>query len=172
MVLTIALVPAPGLPAQQTNTDKGKTDAAPVPAQIFTAKKAFISNSTGEDNGLLFDHYNGGPDRAYNQFYRAIKSWGRYELVSIPSDADLFLELHFTAPSGPVTFNGGKSEQRPQFGLVILDPRTHAVLWTFTEYLNARHATHDESFDQAIAKIADDIKKLAERTPVKAEGDK
>src|SRR6266700_564172 len=177
-VVAIALVlvfpPVPGLLAQQANTDKAKQDAAPrapVPTQIFTAKRVFISNSTGEDNDIGYDHYNGGPDRAYNQFYGAMKSWGRYDLVSIPSEADLFLELHFSAPPGPVNASRG-STHRPQFRLAILDPKTHAVLWTFTEYLGKERGTHDESFDQAMNKIADDVKRLSARVQAKAEGDK
>ncbi len=174
IALALIFPPVPGLLAQQPNIDKAKQDAAPpapVPTQIFTAKTAFISNSTGEDNDIGDNHYNGGPDRAYNQFYRVMKSWGRYDLVSIPSEADLFLELHFIAPAGPVNASRG-STHRPQFRLAIRDPRTHAVLWTFTEYLGKEHGTHDESFDQAMNKIADDVKRLSARVQAKAEGDK
>ena len=46
--------------------------AAPLPSQILTAKKVFISNA---DAGTMDN---------YNQFYAAIKTWGRYELVSAP----------------------------------------------------------------------------------------
>jgi len=44
---------------------------APLPAQIVNAKRIFISNA-GDDN--RDGAYNGGTDRAYNQFYAAMKS--------------------------------------------------------------------------------------------------
>ena len=31
----------------------------------------------------------------YNEFYAAMKSWGRYELVSSPADADMVFEIRF-----------------------------------------------------------------------------
>ena len=40
--------------------------------------------------------YSGGPDRAYNEFYAAMKTWGRYELVAAPRDADLVFEIRLT----------------------------------------------------------------------------
>jgi hypothetical protein len=52
---------------------------APVPAQIFTGKKAFISKASGE--GI---NPPGSADLNYNQFYASMKSWGRYELVAAP----------------------------------------------------------------------------------------
>src|ERR1035441_8663261 len=64
--------------------------AAPIPSQILTAKKVFISNAGGEyDAGI----WSGGRERSYNEFYAAMKSWGRYELVSSPGDADLVFQV-------------------------------------------------------------------------------
>lgn len=170
---TIALVAAPVLEAQQAKWEKAPP--APVPAPILTSKKAFISNAGG-DVDISPDHYSGGRDRAYNQFYAAIKGWGRYELVPGPCDADLILELHFTALSGAASIfsRSGGVEQRPQFILVILDLKTHAVLWSFTEYLDKAkpHSTHDQQFDQAIDRIADDLKDLASRPAATADGEK
>ena len=102
-----------------------------------------------------------------------MKSWGRYELVAAPADADLILELHFAAPTGAVdvTNGSGGSAQHPQFRLVIRDVKTNTVLWTFTERLQtaSRRAAHDQSFDQAMDKIVDDIKSHLVRTPVTPE---
>ena len=175
--LVLAMTLSRALSAQQTHEDKStdtlkspgvEAPLAPVPSPIIKAKKVFISNAGG-DSDISPDHYSGSPDRAYNQLFAALKSWGRYELVTAPEDADLIFELHFTAPSGRVdVFNGkGVSQQRPQFRLVILDLKTHVVLWTFTEYLETRHATHDQSFDQALTRIVEDVRKLAS-PPVKA----
>ena len=40
----------------------------------------------------------GGSNEPYNRFYAAMKSWGRYELVASPADADWVFEIRFTAP--------------------------------------------------------------------------
>ena len=45
---------------------------APLSTQIFTARKVFVSNA-GDDTLVGFS---GGPDRAYNQIYTALKGWG------------------------------------------------------------------------------------------------
>jgi hypothetical protein len=54
--------------------------SAPIPISIFKAKKVFISNASGEipmPPDIV--------DLTYNEFYAAVKSWGRYEIVSAPS---------------------------------------------------------------------------------------
>jgi hypothetical protein len=75
-----------------------ETAPAPLPAQIISAKKVFIANAGQESNpnAGIFGKYSGGINRAYNQFYSALKNWGRYELVSNPADCDLVLEIRFT----------------------------------------------------------------------------
>jgi hypothetical protein len=55
---------------------------APVPPLILAAKKVFIANGGGDESLFDMPQYSGGPDRLYNEFYAAMKSWGRYELVS------------------------------------------------------------------------------------------
>jgi hypothetical protein len=125
--------------------------AAPVPAPIFTAKKAFISNASGEI-GLPA----GTPDLTYNEFYAAMKNWGRYELVSAPGDADLVFEIRFT-------FVGGGSTQDFQFRAVIRDPKSSVVLWAFSESVrqSGSQATGRKYFDQAMTTLVDDLKSLA-----------
>lgn len=68
---------------------------APVPVQIATAQRAFVSNAGGESFENVIDQtvFDGGPDRPYNQFYAAMKNWGRYNLVSSPADADVVFEV-------------------------------------------------------------------------------
>src|SRR6202030_2151114 len=68
---------------------------ASIPTQISTAKRVFIANGGGDDPGISEAFFNGDVDRAYNQFYAAIKSVGRYELVGSPAEADLLLEIRF-----------------------------------------------------------------------------
>jgi len=76
----------------------GATPPGPVPSAIRAAKKVFVSNG-GSDIGLFPRPFSGDPNRAYNQFYAALKAAGQFELVSDPGEADLVLELQLLAPS-------------------------------------------------------------------------
>jgi len=137
--------------------------AAPVPPALLTAKKIFISNA-GADSGLFPHPFSGNPDRAYNQFYAAVQNWGRYECVTDPSEADLVLELQLTAPYGPTNANKqkGASDPLPMFRLVILDRKTHYVLWALTESIEQAflQKTHDHNFDEALTGLTLDLKRL------------
>lgn len=96
----------------------------------MAAKKVFISNAQGETTAASTF-----PNQTYNEFYAAMKEWGRYELVAMPTDADLIFEVSFIVVIGPTTiYRGGEtSPQEPQVRLVIFDPKIHVVLWAFTE---------------------------------------
>jgi hypothetical protein len=128
---------------------------APIPVQILTGKKVFISN--GESNTATEI-----PNQTYNEFYASMKSWGKYELVEAPADADLVFEIHF------VTFTGRKGPfgyGNPvvlQFHLLILDPKTRIVLWAFTEDVEGAilEGTARKNFDQAMAYLVDDVKSV------------
>ena len=155
----LALLSVPGLEAQQANG----TAPAPLPSQIITAKKVFISNAGGE---LDPDIWSGESTRTYNQFYAAIKSWGRYELVAAPADADLVLEIGFANPIVGVmvsSTSGGGSSNDPQFRLVMLDPKTHILLWTLTTHVPRKiglQKGRDRNFDESLARLVDGLKKL------------
>ena len=144
------------------------TPAAPTPSQVATAKKVFISNAGQEINpraGRL-GHYTGGPDRAYNQFYAAVKSWGKYELVSAPSEADLVIEISFHQPIvwGKLVDSGPADDS--YFRLIVIDPKTRTALWGFTEHVEWANleGNRDKNFDQALQKIMKDLQGLAARS--------
>ena len=108
-IVCIALVLASAmvLRAQQ----QGNAPAAPVPEQISAAKKVFISNGGGDAVSADFFKSQGNPNKLYDEFYAAMKSWGRYELVAAPANADLVFEINFAVP----IVNGGEYEP-PCFG--------------------------------------------------------
>jgi hypothetical protein len=144
---------------------------APVPAQINAAKKVFICNAGGENGSEGPMGYSGEADRTYNQFYAAVKSWGRYEPVSAPADADLLLEIRFSVvPAGAKVFKGDTVGPQidPQFRLIIRDPRTQSVLWAFTEHAQTAilQGNRDKNFDQALERIVTDLKTLAGRAAI------
>ena len=91
------MLPQIALVAQQTATPVA---VAPVPALLLDAKRVFISNARA-DSGLFPHPFTGDPDRAYNEFYAGVLSWGRYELVTSPAEADLVFEIRLMAPNGP-----------------------------------------------------------------------
>ena len=142
------------------------TDAptAPVPAQILSAKKVFIANA-GSDQMANYDPiFTGGPARAYNQFYAAIKSWGRFNIVGSPADADLLLEVRQEVLTGSSAGKCGFAT--PLIHLEIRDPKTGALLWAFHIHFQfgAGQADSDRNFDQVVNRLAMELRALV--TPV------
>jgi hypothetical protein len=155
LALAIALVSVPALQAQQSKP----APTPPVPAQVLTGRKVFISNAGVDSTSLAAFKQVGDPDLPYNQFYASMKSWGQYELVAAPADADLVFEIRFTAPlTGCETITA----HEPQLDLVIWDAKTHFKLWTFTEPVHDafRKATLVKNLRQAIANLVDGLRKL------------
>ena len=149
---------------------QSEAGAAPVPPLIISAKKLFISNAGGGCSSLDKVGFSGGPNRAYNQFYAALKSWGRYELVAAPADADLAFEISFSCPAVGTNVVRGDSmgtTYDPQLRLVILDVKTRITLWGITEHLElaASQSKRDKSFDQGMKQLVDDLKSLAAGPP-------
>jgi hypothetical protein len=140
---------------------------APIPAQILNAKRVFIANAGGDIPWNDAPLFSGGAERAYDQFYAAMKTLGRYDLVSAPADADLLFEIQFVAvplagfaASRPDSIAG--SPYDPQFRLVIRDPKTNALLWAVTEHAPwaVLQGNRDKNYDQALSRILADIQKL------------
>jgi hypothetical protein len=150
--LTLAIA----VTAQQSNGSA----PAPIPTQIVSARKVFISNLGGESFETVFDQevFHGGPDRPYNDFFAAMKTWGKFELVSTPADADLVLEI-----SWALSDTGLKLPVLGQLRLVVLDPRTHVPLWTLIEYVRGANLIHnrDKNFDHAMNTIVGRLKLLS-----------
>jgi hypothetical protein len=72
---------------------------APVPTQIASAKKVFISNmGTDTISAGVWRQLQLAENKPYNEFYAAVKAWGRYQLVDSPADADLVYEIGFAMP--------------------------------------------------------------------------
>lgn len=127
---------------------------APLPSQVLSAKKVFIANA-GEDEMIEGQPgFSGTSDRAYNQFYAAIKSWGHYQIVSSPAEADLLLEIEVTVPVAD-----------PLFRLTIRDPKTNALLWGFKLHtqFGLGQGNSDRNFDQAVNRLAAELQGLVAR---------
>lgn len=135
--------------------------AAPIPSQILTAKKVFISNAGG---GFDREIWNGEPSRTYNEFYGAIKTWGHYELVGSPAEADLVLQISIT--SSP-RISGGEVLPYFQVRLALLDPKTNVLLWALDEFIPEKPGfgmllkkNRDKELDDGINRIVSGLKAL------------
>lgn len=140
----------------------------PVPSAIASAKRIFVSNA-GADSGLFPQPFSGDTDRAYSQFFNALKATGQFDLVADPSDADLVLELQLIAPNGPTSGNkqNGASDPVPEFRLVVYDRKTHYILWTLTESIEVAllQKTHDRNFNDALSSILLNFQQLTGKLP-------
>jgi hypothetical protein len=146
------------------------TPPAPKPAQILAAKKVFVANGGGDEPFSEDPLFSGGPDRAYNQFYAAVKTSGQYELVASPSDADLLIEIRFSFSNLPRERNETRTENifgddpyDSLFRLEIRDPKTNALLWAFTEHVQwaILQGNRDKNFDQALSRVVNDVQGLS-----------
>jgi len=127
---------------------------APIPVQILSARTIFISNAAIEDPFLRSEitRFTGSGNGFYDQFYDAIKTWGRYDMVPAPADADLVLEI---------SLNWEQQVINPRLQLRILDPKTRVVLWGFSE----GSERNSKNWDKALAALVNDLKTLTAPTP-------
>jgi len=164
----LMLIACASLLALGAPPSKQAAGAAPVPDQIISAKKVFIANASVGCNPIGTTPF-GGQDRPYNQFFAAMKNWGRYQLVPSPADADLAFEISFTCPTISPSVVKGNSfgyPYDPQLSLVIRDVKTHIVLWKITEHveLAVLQGHRNENFDRAMAALVLDLKNLTRRS--------
>lgn len=138
---------------------------APVPTQILTAKKVFVANAPGD----ALRESLGGDGRAYNEFYAAAKSWGRYELASSLTEADLVFAISFTdslSGVGGTSSTGCSSSTAMYLRVAILDAKTGLPLWWFAQPVaqkmsfGHRPETLDAAFTRSVGNLIDDLKTL------------
>ena len=142
-------------------TQQAKTFEAPVPPQIASAHKVFISNAGADAEGIAVFKRAGEPQQVYNHFYSAMQAWGHYELVSNPADAELVFEIRFSAP---VSFNGNLPISEPLIDLRIVDAKSHFILWSAGAPVHGafRKATWFKNFDAGIEEVMTNLKAITE----------
>lgn len=150
LATVVASAQAPAAPPTRT---------APVPTQIGSAKKVFVSNSGDECLPFGKVPFSGGPDRTYEDFYASIKGWGRHTLVGTPSDADLVYEIHFQCP---IFYDQNITRADPQLRLVMRDPKSGVQLWAIIEHFNAAllKGNRDKDLDNAMKGLVEQLKDL------------
>jgi len=157
-VLLLAAVAAPagaqitfGAPKKSSANVGINSVQAPVPAPLLKGKKAFISYELGDVTAFP-QAYSGGPERAYGEFYAAMKAWGHYELVSDPNDADVVFAVRFVDPGTTV----------PQIRIGVSDGKTGIGLWGFVEQVDFkfRKKNRDLAFTDSVKLLVTDIQTL------------
>lgn len=140
---------------------RAQVPVAPLPQQILTAKKVFISNAGGM---LDLNMVSGDPRRDYNQFYAAMQAWGRYSLVGSPADADMVVQISIIYIPRQI---GAEEVPFPSFRVALVDPKTSVTLWVLDEFLVDKpnlglifKKNRDKVFDEAIEKLVSDLKAL------------
>jgi hypothetical protein len=125
--------------------------AAPVPAQIASAKTAFLANagSTPANPQLAV--------LAYNSVYQDIAQSHGYRLTAAPADADLVLEVSVVS-----VFEGGVSFAQ-YIQLAVRDEKSQSLLWTLSESIPpaAREKTLEKNVTDTAQKVAADLATLA-----------
>jgi hypothetical protein len=140
--------------------------SAPVPRQILGARNVFITNAGGDEMATNEPRFSGTPDRAYSEFYAAVKSWGRFKIVPVPGEADLLLEIRQSVSEGGT----GGFPLGPLFYLTIRDAKTNTLLWGFCVHsaFGLGQGESDRNFEQAIYRLTADLRSLV--TPPVADG--
>ncbi len=149
-VLVLPTLPAYGQAGKPVQN--GVPDA-PVPAPMIYGKRAFIAYQFAETAASGFS---GEPQRDYNEFYAAMKAWGRYQLVDDPKDADLVYTVHLNPALS--TLN------------VSVTSPYDISLWGFRVEFNgvAKQKVKDKNYSDAIAQLMGYLKLLVEQnTPAK-----
>jgi hypothetical protein len=144
-------------------TKQALAPPAPIPEQILAAKKIFIANAGGDEMAENDPIFTGGPARAYNQFYDAMKTWGRFAIVSSPAEADMLLEIRQDVSAvTPTGRSAASSSYIPQFSLKIRDPKSNALLWGFNIHttFGIGQSASDANFDQAVDRLVTDLRVL------------
>ncbi len=136
-----------------------KQSAAPIPSLIVAANKVFISNAGADSMSLAAFRRAGDPDQLYNQFYAAMKSWGRYDLVSAPAAADLVFAIRLPRRC---RIAGNWLAMNRKWSCPSCS-RTHFALWTFTEPVQGayRKSTWNKNFSEGMASLMNDLKSLS-----------
>lgn len=94
--------------------ERKELQKAPLPAELISAKKAFLLKGVGASAFTV----EGGFDLAFDAFYSDLKNWGRYSLTDKPEDADVVLEVSYSAVF------------ELQLTLIVYNSRTKAELWS------------------------------------------
>ena len=151
----VLLAGLPVFAAAQTTSQP----TAPLPALITSATRLFLGNAGDQENADCL--------RAYTDFYQGLSGLGRFQLTTDPNAADLILELHYEIDLGQAVASNDTYKTVRQFRLVLLDPKSHTVLWSLTERTNYAllQKNRNNNLDETIQTLLDDFTSLTSSKP-------
>jgi hypothetical protein len=148
----VGLVASPAIGAEAVSA----LPAAPVPIQVLSAKKVFLSNLGADAEATVAFLYIANPDAAYNGFFAAMKSLGQYDVTATPGESDLIMEFRVTAAQ----LTSGLVIQRLTYlNLNVVDTKSHYVLWTLRSPLHVTKQI-DEDVKVSVATLINSMKSL------------
>lgn len=152
LALFIAALPLIAIPTRAR--PQAAAQAAPVPAQLLSARKIFIADTIGLYDTVL---WSGTQDRLYNETYAAVQAWGHLQLVDSPADADLVLHPSI---SNPPCLGEAICRANPVMRFELIDPKSGIVVWDRVTYVgfSPRKKTNESDFENAIKALMSDLK--------------
>ena len=165
MFAAVVMMCGMAVTAEAQNAGKSATQTAPTPTGIQTGKRVFVGYAGVDGSSFPAFRRGGDVNQPYNWFYTAMKSWGRYELVGSPSDADLVFEISFTAP---LAGTEKLLVAAPCLRLEIFDAKTHFLLWTIVEPVEGaiRKSTWESNFNTGVTNLVSDLRSIAGGTNI------
>ncbi len=151
---TLALMTATAAAAQTTQL------APPLPSALASAHKIFLGNAGDQQNADCL--------RVYDDVYTGIANLKRFEQVTDPNQADLILELHYEINLGQAVASNDSNRSVRQFRIVLIDPRSHTILWTIVEATNYAvfQKNRDKNLDETVDALVHDFDLLVSPTPI------
>jgi hypothetical protein len=153
----------PPVALAKTTTRKDIPEA-PLSAVIANAKKVFLLD--GQTNSQYLTK--NGNALAFDTLYAGMKSWGKYELVDSPKDADIVIELQYRPYSeGSRSYYNAFTktvQTRDAFGadfaLVIYDAKSKEQLWSTTDDCGAarRVSNQQKEVIKSVGRLIDSLK--------------
>jgi hypothetical protein len=130
---------------------------APLPARLSDTHSIFIGNAGDQENADCL--------RAYNDFYAGVDALHQFQLVNDPAQADLVVELHYEISLAGSRVSGEDSSR--QFRAVLIDSKSHVVLWSLTEQSNyaARQKNRDKNLDAVVDILVKDFASIVSPQP-------
>jgi hypothetical protein len=157
-ILIVQLIPSASAYAQLYQD--AVSAAAPVPNQIVSSKRVFVSFVGWDNASLVWASGLGDLAIPYNTFYAGLASWGRYQLVATPAESELVFALRIESAAWG---SGGLSVVRQ----TILDTKTGVVLWSIVEPLEGLTSRRSFAYlPTAVGKGLDALKTLVNTAAV------
>ena len=155
LLMTLSLCLTALAHAQSQSQAPAPPVTAPLPSTLTAAHKLFLGNAGDQENADCL--------RAYTEAYQDLQALTRFTLVDDPAQADLILEMHYEIALGQ---SFGQNAPR-QFRVVLIDPRTHVILWSLTERTNyaVRQSNRDKNLDETVDHLIADFSALTQAQP-------